>query len=69
MLTLIDQPVSCVQRHCLHYVLDVLEESHTAQLLLDYYCTGIEVSVLSEGGGGDRNIAKSLPSCGECLIS
>ena len=34
------------------YLLDVLVESHTAQLLLDYYCTRIEVSVLSGGGGG-----------------
>ena len=33
------------------YLLDVLEESHTAQLLLDYYCTSIEVSVLRGGGG------------------
>ena len=32
------------------YLLDVLEESHTAQLLLDYYCTRIEVSVLRGAG-------------------
>ena len=31
------------------YLLDVLEESHTAQLLLDYYCTRFEVSVLRGG--------------------
>ena len=48
------------------YLLDVLEESHTAQLLLDYYCTRIEVSVLR--GGGDVTFLSFFPG-GECLIS
>ena len=34
------------------YLLDVLEEPDTAQLLLDYYCMKIEVSVVRWGGGG-----------------
>ena len=33
------------------YLFAVLVESHTAQLLLDYYCTRIEVSDLRRGGG------------------
>ena len=33
------------------YLFDVLVESHTAQLLLDYYCTMIAMSVLRGGGG------------------
>ena len=44
------------------YLLDVLEESHTAQLLLDYYCTKIEVSV--RRGGGGRNISKFFSPVG-----
>ena len=43
----------CVQRHCLclHcvFIMDVLEESHTAQSLLDYYCTRNELSECFEG--------------------
>ena len=34
------------------YLLDVLVESHSAQLLLDYYCARIDVRVLRGGGGG-----------------
>ena len=50
--TLIDRLDHVVYRGIVYtvYLLDVLVESHTAQLLLDYYWTRIEASVL--GGGG-----------------
>ena len=38
------------------YLFDVLVESHTAQLLLDYYYTRIEVSVMKGGRGGAKNV-------------
>ena len=46
----------CFHHIYIVYLLDMLVESHTAQLLLDYYyCTSIEVSVL-RGGGGEQFI-------------
>ena len=42
------------------YLLDGLVESHTAQLLLGYYCTRMEVSVIWEGGGGGWLVGESF---------
>ena len=53
MSTLIDK-LDHVYRGIVYtvYLIDVLVESHTAQLLLDYHCTRIEVSVVRGRGGG-----------------